>query len=362
MAEAFLEELLPIRIKMGAVYGDDYAVEITRTASGREFRHLIHPYPVRSYTISTIEYASDIWDKMLALYHRCYGMYAGFRVRTLDDFSTNNHIDAPTATDQPLLYVSPRVYQLQKFYGEGATPLPIGLPARMIYKPVAGSVKVKLGAFEMMTGWTVDTTTGLVTFDADRSRTITAITLGIDTVLTVGAHGFVIGEMLKITGVVGTTQLNNVIHTVTAIGATTVTIDTDSTTYSAYVSGGLIDTGWVTAISNATDAVITVGPHSYQAGELVYISGVVGMTEINGLRAAILSVAATTITVDLDTTTFTPYVSGGKLDTPPQQSETLTAGCLFDIPFRFNSKIDVEHLSRELRDIHDVEILELINL
>ena len=40
----FLEEQLPVSIKMGATYGDEYAVEITKTKSGGEHRHLIHPY------------------------------------------------------------------------------------------------------------------------------------------------------------------------------------------------------------------------------------------------------------------------------------------------------------------------------
>ena len=42
----------------------------------------------------------------------------------------------------------------------------IGLHAqvRTIAKPVAGAVRVALGMVEQMSGWTVDTTTGVVTF------------------------------------------------------------------------------------------------------------------------------------------------------------------------------------------------------
>ena len=138
----FLEERLPIDVRLGASYADEYAVEITTTRGGSEHRRLVHPYPVRNFSVNYTLGHSDLWARVVNLYHRAYGMYAGFRVRCLDDFSTNGNTGAPTATDQPMALVYTGVYQLQTRYGLGGTPLAVGYPLRTIFKPVSGTVKV----------------------------------------------------------------------------------------------------------------------------------------------------------------------------------------------------------------------------
>ena len=59
-------------------------------------------------------------------------------------------------------------FQLVKHYPSGSV-----IEVRTITKPVAGTVKVYLGGIEQLSGWSVDTTTGLVTFG-------TAPTLGVE--------------------------------------------------------------------------------------------------------------------------------------------------------------------------------------
>lgn len=159
----FLEEVLPVNVRMGASYADGYEVEITTTASGLEYRKLTHPFPVRSFHINYTLLRDDLGSKVLALYHRAYGMYAGFRVKCVDDYSTNNFRDVPTATDWILPKISSGVYQLIKGYGAGATPLGLGLPYRNIYKPVAGTVLVSKDNVLISSGLTFDYTTGRVT-------------------------------------------------------------------------------------------------------------------------------------------------------------------------------------------------------
>ena len=110
----FLEERLPVDVRMGASYADEFQVEITQTSGGSEYRRLVHQYPVRHFTIHYTLTTTDLWSRPLALYHRAYGMLAGFRVKVKDDFSTNANTAAPTAFDQPLLMLSAGVYQLQK--------------------------------------------------------------------------------------------------------------------------------------------------------------------------------------------------------------------------------------------------------
>jgi len=159
----FLEERLPVDVRMGASYSDDYTVEITQTAAGAEYRKLVHSLPVRTFLVDFTLLRDDLAARVLALYHRAYGKYAGFRVRCYDDFSTNAHTGTPTALDQPTTYISSGVYQLLKQYGSGATPLGIGLPTRTIYKPVAATVKIAVNGTPLGSGISVNDTTGRVT-------------------------------------------------------------------------------------------------------------------------------------------------------------------------------------------------------
>jgi uncharacterized protein (TIGR02217 family) len=289
MPNPFLEERLPIDVRMGASYGDEYNVEITTTAGGDEHRRLVHPYPVRRFQVGYTLQTADLWARVLALYHRAYGMYAGFRVRCKDDFSTNAHTAAPTAADQTLTRLSAGVYQLRKAYGAGAAPIAVGLPERTLYKPVAGTTKIAVGAITYSSGFTVDTVTGQVTFAANKTKAITGI-------------------------------------------------------------------------SKAASAVISFGAtHTFVNGESVYISGVAGMTQINGLRGIITATGANDITVNINSTGFGTWTSGGVVNSQPQAAETVTGGCEFDIPCRFNSRIDVGHVGSGVRDVESVEILELIN-
>lgn len=292
MAE-FLEERLPINVRAGASYSDQYEVEITQTASGSEYRRLVHPYPVRVYNVFYTQQTANLWSDILALYHRAYGMFAGFRVKALDDYTTNARIAAPTATDQTLEVITAgTVYQLQVAYGTGGTPLSIGEPVRTIFKPVASTTKVAIGTLEqtVTTMWSVDTTTGRVTFAANKTRSVTG-----------------------------------------------------------------------TGITQAASAVVEVGSHTFVTGESVYFSGVVGMTQINGLRGTITGYDATHITVAINSTAFTAWSSGGTVNTNPQTGEVVYGGCEFDIPCRFNSRIDVTSLAPGVRESSQIEIIELLN-
>lgn len=161
----FLDERLPVSIKLGAIYSDAYSAEhATDPRTGITYSRLRHNNPTRELVGVYTQATAEMWAGIVALYHRCYGGLAGFRVRFIDDFSTNVHILAPTAIDQPLEYVESGVYRLQKQYGAGSTPLSIGLPVRRLTKPVAGSVKVAIDGVEQLSGWSVDNLTGLVTF------------------------------------------------------------------------------------------------------------------------------------------------------------------------------------------------------
>ena len=67
----------------------------------------------------------------------------------------------------------------------------------------------------------------------------------------------------------------------------------------------------ISAITKAAAAVVTIGAHTLPVGQGVHFTGVLGMTEINGLYATITAAGATDITVGINSTAFTAYTAGG---------------------------------------------------
>lgn len=69
----------------------------------------------------------------------------------------------------------------------------------------------------------------------------------------------------------------------------------------------------ITGITQANPAVVTTSaPHTFANGEKTAITGVVGMTEVNGTTPTIANVTASTFELQgVDSTSFGAYVSGG---------------------------------------------------
>jgi hypothetical protein len=90
--------------------------------------------------------------------------------------------------------------------------------------------------------WQGSTVELVVGFGADSPlNTITAITQANPAVIT-SANAYVNGDVVKITGVVGMTEINDQVVIVTGVTATTfIATGVDSTGYGAYVSGGVLD-------------------------------------------------------------------------------------------------------------------------
>lgn len=118
----------------------------------------------------------------------------------------------------------------------------------------------------------------------------------------------------------------------------------------------------ITAITKASSAVLTVGTNAYLVGESVAISAVVGMTQINGLRALITAKpSSTTITVAINSALFSDYVSGGTVQTWPITGEAVTAGCQFDIPMRFNADLGGDFSNWDTINLSGIALLEILN-
>jgi hypothetical protein len=79
----------------------------------------------------------------------------------------------------------------------------------------------------------------------------------------------------------------------------------------------------ITGISQATSAVINA-VNSFIPGETITISGVIGMTQVNGQTFTITNTTPTTITINVNSTGFTPYISGGTASTQQNMVNYLT--------------------------------------
>lgn len=81
----------------------------------------------------------------------------------------------------------------------------------------------------------------------------------------------------------------------------------------------------ITAITKATTAQITATGHGYSVSQIVYLSGIVGMVELEGVTATVVSVPdANNFTVNVDTSDFTTYVSGGTAERVLRSISALT--------------------------------------
>lgn len=76
--------------------------------------------------------------------------------------------------------------------------------------------------------------------------------------------------------------------------------------------GGMVaeDNLKITGISNSGNAQVTVAYHGYAVGDRIFFSGVEGMVELNNRSATVVSVVdVNSFTIDIDTSTYTPFVS-----------------------------------------------------
>ena len=103
--------------------------------------------------------------------------------------------------------------------------------------------RIAIGSTEIRSAdWSVVTTSGRVTFVADKTYTITSITQAAAAVITIGAHTLVIGQSVQVSAVIGMSQINALRGLITAVTGTTITVAINTTLFSAYASSGVVHT------------------------------------------------------------------------------------------------------------------------
>lgn len=119
-------------------------------------------------------------------------------------------------------------------------------------------------------------------------------------------------------------------------------------------------TGNISGITKATQASVNFSGVTYAVGNSFYISGVAGMTQINGLRATVISTFAGGAVVDINSTAFSTYTSGGTTQAKPGAGEVATAGFEFDFPVRFDTSLVAGQDYPGYRPAEGVRLVELL--
>lgn len=116
----------------------------------------------------------------------------------------------------------------------------------------------------------------------------------------------------------------------------------------------------ISGITKAASGVVSATSHGYLVNDWVYISGVNGMTQINGRSVKITAVTTHTFTVQLDTSAYGTYTSGGTAEKFIQPSEVVRWTGEFDIPVRFDTDqmnlLQADGLARAWENIPIIEL------
>ena len=175
---AFHEVLFPLDITLKSAGGPQRRTDVVVLGSGAEERNARWANSRRRYDagygVKTFEALSDV----IAFFEERRGRLYGFRWRDRLDNSSAAPDAAVSATDQSIGVGdgATATFALSKTYGALYSPY-----QRPIAKPVAGTLRVAVAGTEAAEGtdFTVDTTTGLVTFLAGHIPAVgAAVTAG----------------------------------------------------------------------------------------------------------------------------------------------------------------------------------------
>jgi uncharacterized protein (TIGR02217 family) len=158
---AFHEVRFPDDISRGARGGPERRTQVVELASGDEERNASWADSRRRYDAAYGIRRSDDLAAVIAFFEARNGRLHGFRWKDWGDWKSSLPSTPVTPIDQVLGTGDGEVktFQLVKRYESGAQAW-----LRRIVKPVEGTVRVVRSGVEATSGWSVDTTTGVVTF------------------------------------------------------------------------------------------------------------------------------------------------------------------------------------------------------
>tara|TARA_A100001515_G_scaffold142581_1_gene141692 strand:+ start:590 stop:2983 length:2394 start_codon:yes stop_codon:yes gene_type:complete len=118
-----------------------------------------------------------------------------------------------------------------------------------------------------------------------------------------------------------------------------------------FKDGGILTeaTKTITAITKANPAVVTATSHGYNNGDRVFVSGVVGMTEVNNREFTVANKTTNTFELSgINSSSFTTYTSGGTSGKIVEVSTTYSVTEIFEINFAQSADVlFIAHKSHE---------------
>lgn len=159
---SFHEIRFPTEISRGAVGGPERRTDVVVLGSGYEERNSRWAHSRRTYNAGYGVKSLDDLHAVIAFFEERRGRLHGFRWRDHADWKSCPPQQTAAATDQLIGHGDGEAasFRLRKTYGSAHAPW-----VRDIVKPVADSVVIAIDGVAKTEGFSVDTTTGLVTFE-----------------------------------------------------------------------------------------------------------------------------------------------------------------------------------------------------
>lgn len=147
-----------------------------------------------------------------------------------------------------------------------------------------------------------------------KANTITSITQADPCVITTSsAHGYSDGLIVRVVfprtlfNSFGMSQINARSGAILVLSPTTFSFPISTLNFDPFGAGNSA----ITNITQASQAVVTVSTANFVIGQTVIIYGISGMVQVNNHQYIVVAVSGSTITLGVDSTSFTAYSSGG---------------------------------------------------
>lgn len=151
MSNPFIEQRLNIPFDFGGTYGPRFKTDANRQSDGSEQRSPRFIDPLIFIDLAQYSVNADEIEYLLSFHESVKGSGIGFRIKDWSDYLCPGYtLGTGNGTTQ--------TWQLVKTYAIGSFSV-----KRVILKPVAGSVVLRKDGIIQNSGWSVNTTTGVIT-------------------------------------------------------------------------------------------------------------------------------------------------------------------------------------------------------
>ncbi len=140
----------PDVIAFSAMGGPGFSTSVVTLASGYESRNINWSASRYGYDLAIPVRNQTEVDTINAFFRNARGKANGFRFKDWADF---------TASVAPTITLTTKTFQLQKIYASESQ-----INNRLITKPIASTLEVFVNAVKVTSGYTLDASTGILTF------------------------------------------------------------------------------------------------------------------------------------------------------------------------------------------------------